>query len=160
MYSSTRAQITRAALDGLSFFFFLSQDHVPRSLYESIRPLVETKSNYLFQPMESFLRITDQDTIGRSRSIYFVSLFLPHFLSPHFFPPSRPFSPRDDKRLRARSQTRLLLARLVPWGIHPERLITKRLRVLNNSSEKFYCLRAFVNGDVSRAIIHRELKSY
>lgn len=139
--------------------FFSSQDHVPRSLYESIKPFVETKSNYLFQPMESFLRITDQDTIGRSRSIVRFS-FSPSFPLPLFLPPSRSFSPRDDKRLRARSQTRLLLARLVPWGIRPERLITRRLRVLNNSSEKFYCFRAFVNGDVSRAIIYREPKSY
>lgn len=77
-----RIQIIRDALDGLSFFS--SQDHVPRSLYESIKPLVETKSNYLFQPMESFLRITDQDTIGRSRSIVRFS-FSPSFPLPYFF---------------------------------------------------------------------------
>jgi hypothetical protein len=121
---------------------FVKRTDTPQSFYRFTKPLIANKSNYLCQAAEAFLRITDRD----DQRISFPSLSLPRFAC---FPCSA-----WRQTTSCLKQTRLLLARLVPWGTHLGGLIIGQLGLLNNSSEKFYCPRAFVNGRISVTIIH------
>lgn len=127
----------------ISIFFCFELIFFGLSLYKSVKSLVAVKSNYLSRLVKPFFFFLKDHRLKdlALRLRFFLSLISPYFLSAR------------RQTTSCLKQTRLLLARLVPRGIRPGGLITRRLGVPNNSNEKLHCPRAFVDDEISKAII-------